>query len=190
MSSTPEDDPSANESREAFLAGMKTRLEQAQASGQSSEQIRALASSYARDEIQRQAPQVVARARSWWSGFRNVLIVGALASGVAIGLALLVEHRYAAPLCEQYAAQHGGLRYEGIDYPRVGRSSSTTSPPRCMFVDPTGHRDTVSLDELQPNAIAALLTSFALQIEFIVPVAFILIAMMAVAVRRSTTRLN
>jgi len=32
--------------------------------------------------------------------------------------------------------------------------------------------------------------SFALQIEFIVPVAFILIALMAVAVRRSTTRLN
>ena len=67
MSSTPEDDPSANESREAFLAGMKTRLEQAQASGQSSEQIRAQASSYAREEMQRQAPQVVARARSWWS---------------------------------------------------------------------------------------------------------------------------
>jgi hypothetical protein len=190
MDSASNDDRTAEQGRDAFLAGMKTRLEQARAGGQSPEQIRAMASAYAKEEGRRQLPGAISRMRAWWTGLRNFLIVGALALGVAIGLALFVEHHYAAPLCEQYAAQHGGLRYEGIDYPTVGRSSSTTSPPRCMFVDPTGHRDTVSLDELQPNAAIALLVSFALQIEFIVPVAFILIALMAVAVRRSTTRVN
>ena len=190
MDSASNDHRTAEQAREAFLAGMKTRLEQARAGGQSPEQMQELVSSCVKEETGRQIPQVAARARAWWSGLRNFLIVGALALGVAIGLALFVEHHYAAPLCAQYAAQHGGLRYEGIDYPTVGRSSSTTSPPRCMFVDPTGHRDTVSLDELQPNAIAALLTSFALQMSFVTPVAFILIALMAVELRRSTTRLN
>jgi hypothetical protein len=190
MGSEPDDEQAREQSREAFIAGMKTRLERARASGQSPEQIQELVSACVKEETRRQIPQVAARARAWWSGFRNFLIVGALALGVAIGLALFVEHHYAAPLCEQYAAQHDGLRYDGIDYPTVGRSSSTTSPPRCMFVDPAGHRDTVSLDELQPNAIAALLTSFALQISFVTPVAFILIALSAVSLRRSTTRLN
>ena len=189
MSSTPEDDPSANESREAFLAGMKTRLEQAQASGQSSEQVRALASSYAREEMQRQAPLVVARARSWWSGFRNVLIVGALASGVAIGLALLVERQHVAPLCERYGAQHG-LTYQGVDYPIVGRSSSTTSSGGCIFADSAGRQRSVSLNKVEPNSVVALLVSFALQIDFVIPVAFILIALIAVSLRRRSNRLN
>ena len=189
MSPTPEDDPSANESREAFLAGMKTRLEQAQASGQSPEQIRALASSDARAELQRQAPQTVARARAWWSGLRNFLIVGALAFGVAIGLALLVEHQHVAPLCERYGAEHG-LTYQGADYPIIGRSSSTTSPGGCIFSDSAGRQRSVSLYKVEPNSIVALLVSFALQIDFVIPVAFIPIALIAVALRRSSNRLN
>jgi hypothetical protein len=189
MDSASNDDRTAEQAREAFLAGMKTRLEQARAGGQSPEQIRAMASAFAKEEGRRQLPEAMSRMRAWWTGLRNFLIVGALAVGVFIGLALFVEHRYAAPLCEHYGAQHG-FTYHGIDYPTIGSSSSTTSPPRCIFRDTAGHRDTVSLDKLQPNAAIALLVSFALQIEFIVPVAFILIALMAVAVRRSTTRLN
>jgi hypothetical protein len=189
MTSTPEDDPSTNKSREAFLAGMKNRLEQAQASGQSPEQIRALASSYARDEMQRQVPQVVARARAWRSGFRNVLIVGALASSVAIGLALLVERQHVAPLCERYGAQHG-LTYQGADYPVIGRSSSTTSSGGCLFADSAGRQRSVSLYKVEPNSLVALLVSFALQIDFVIPVAFILIALIAVSLRRGSNRLN
>jgi len=188
MDSAPEDEQAQERERTAFLAGMKTRLEQAQQSGQSPEQIRAMASAYAKEEGRRQLPEATSRMRGWWTGLRNFLIIGALAVGVFIGLALFVEHRYAAPLCEHHGAQHG-LTYQGIDYPSIG-SSSTTSPPRCIFLDAAGHRDTVSLDKLQPNAAIALLVSFALQIEFVVPVAFILIALMAVALRRSTTRLN
>jgi hypothetical protein len=190
MDSAPDDEQALERSREAFIAGIKTRLERAQASGQSPEQIQELVGSYAKEETRRQIPVVAARARAWWSGLRNFLIIGVLALGFAIGLALVIEHRNAAPLCEQYAAQHAGLRYEGIDYPVIGSSSSTTAPPRCIFLDAAGHRDTVSLDELQPNPGIALLVSFALQLSFMTPVAFILIALIAVSLRRSTTRLN
>jgi hypothetical protein len=189
MGSTLEDDPSPSQSREAFLTGMKTRLEQAQASGQTSEPIQALASSYAREEMQRQAPQVVARARSWWFGFRNFLIVGALALGVALGLALVVERQHVAPLCERYGAQNG-LTYQGTDYPVIGRSSSTTSPGGCIFADSAGRQRSVSLYKVEPNSLVALLVSFALQVDFVIPVAFILIALIAVSLRRRSNSLN
>jgi hypothetical protein len=189
MSSTPGDEPTPKESREAFLAGMKTRLEQAQASGQSPEQIQALVSSVARNEIERQAPQVVAQARSWWSGFRNFLIVGALALGVAIGLALVVEHQQLAPLCERYGAEHG-LTYQGAYYPVVGSGSRTTSPGGCIFADSAGHRRSVSVYKVEPNSLVALLVSFALQVDFVIPVAFVLIALIAVSLRRRSNRLN
>ncbi|HEX7605331.1 MAG TPA: hypothetical protein VF348_01385, partial [Usitatibacter sp.] len=100
MTREPEDE----QAREAFIASMKSRMEQAQASGQSPEQIREQMAAFAREESRRQLPQTVAKVRSWWSGFRNFLIVGAIALALSIGLALVVEHRYAAPLCESYAA--------------------------------------------------------------------------------------
>ena len=189
MGLTPDDEQAREKAREAFLAGMKTRLEQAQASGQSPEQLEELVSAFAKAAQRRQLPEATSRIRAWWTGLRNFLIVGALAVGVFIGLALFIEHRNAAPLCEHYGAQHG-LTYRGIDYPTIGRSSSTTSTPRCLFVDAAGRRDSVSLDKLEPNAAMALLVSFALQIDIVVPVAFILIALMAVALRRKTTPLH
>jgi len=101
MDSMPDDKQIREQAREAFIAGMKNRIEQAQTSDQSQEQIKRQVAAYANAEARRQVPQIVSRFHSWWLGFRRFLIVGALASGVAIGLGLFVEHRYAAPLCEQ-----------------------------------------------------------------------------------------
>lgn len=181
MEPATDDERAREPAREAFIAAMRSRIEQAQASGQSPEQIRKQTATYAREEVQRQIPQLVSRARSWWSGFRLFLIVGALAVGLAIGLAMVVEHRYAAPLCEQYAARHG-LAYRGFDYPVTGGSSSTKSTSgSCLFVDSAGHRKTVSLSKLEPNGVISLLAGFALLIEFTIPVAFILVALLVVA---------
>ena len=187
MKAPAQDEQDPEKAREAFLAGMKARLEQGQAAGQSPEQMRESVMSFAHEEGRRQIPHLTSQVRSWRSGLRNFLIVGAMAFGVAIGLALAAEHRYAAPLCERYGAGHG-LTYQGVNYPSIGKSSSTTSPPRCMFADAKGHPREISLDSLQPNPVIALLASFALQIDFIVPVAFIVIALIAVALRRRSTR--
>lgn len=168
---------------------MKTRFEQSHASGQSPERIRDLLSVFAREESRRQMPDLTARVTAWWVGFRNFLIVGALAFGVAIGLAFLVERQHVTPLCERHAARYG-LTYQGVDYPVIGNSSSTTSPGGCIFALPTGGQDTVSLYKLEPNAGIALLVSFALQIDFTIPIAFILIALLAVRLRRKSTRLT
>ena len=169
--------------REAFIAGMKTRLEQAQASGQSPEQIREMVLAHAREEARQQVPQVAVQARSWWAGIRNFLIIGAIAFGLAIGLALFVERSYAAPLCEQYAAQHS-LVYNGLDYPVIGSSSSTTSSGSCIFVDAAGNRNTIEFRELAPNAVLALLASFGLQIEITIPALFMLVALIAVGISK------
>jgi hypothetical protein len=175
---------SREDARARFAADMKARYEQDRASGLSPEQSRERIAQHAREEARRQAPQVVARARSWWRGFRNFLAVGALAAGLAIGLALLIEHRYASPLCEQHGARLG-LAYRGLDYPVTGRSSSTTSSSgSCMFVDGAGHRSTVRLDKLETNAAIALLVSLALQIEFTIPAFFVLVALVAVGLGR------
>ena len=183
MSSTHDDEQSQEQEREAFIAGMKTRLEQAQASGQSPEQIREQATAYAQAEAHQQAPQVIARARSWWVGCTRFLIIGALAFGLAIGLALYVDHTYASPLCEQYASQHG-LVYRGLDYPVIGSSSSTTSSGSCIFDDAAGNRSTIEFRDLAPNAALALLASFALQIEITIPALFVVVALIAVAINR------
>jgi hypothetical protein len=189
LNSAPDGDQARERARAALIAGMKTRVEQAQASGQSPEQIRDLLSAFAKEESRRQMPELTARVTAWRSGFRNFLIVGALAFGVAVGLAFLVEHQHLAPLCERYGAQRG-LTYQDADYPVIGSSSSTTSPGGCIFSDPAGRRDTVSLYKLEPNAGIALLVSFALQIDFTIPAAFVLIALLAVWLRRRSTRLN
>jgi hypothetical protein len=184
MSSTSGDGKAREDAREALVADMKARFEKGLATGLSPEQVRETIAQHAREEVRRQAPQVVARARSWWLGFRNFLAVGALAAGLAIGLALLIEHRYASPLCEQHGARQG-LAYRGLDYPVIGRSSSTTSSSgSCMFVDGAGHRSTVRLDKLEANAAIVLLVSLALQIEFTIPAFFVLLALLAVGFGR------
>jgi hypothetical protein len=182
MSSTP-DDQQENKEREAFVAEMKRRMEQAQARGESPEQIREQAAAYAHEAARQEAPRTVAKARSCWVGFRNFLIVGAIAFGLAIGLALFVERSYALPLCEKYAAQHS-LVYRGVDYPVVGNSSSTTSSGSCIFEDAAGQRNTVRLRDLDPNAVLSLLASFGLQIDFTTPTFFIIVALIAVGISR------
>lgn len=124
------------------------------------------------------------QARSWWFGFRNFLIVGGLALGLAMALALLVEHRYAAPLCRQYGAQRG-LTYQGISYPVIGKSSSTTSSSgSCRFVAATGREDRVSLTRLEPNWAIQFAVSWALQLELTTAIFFVLIALLAVGIGR------
>lgn len=187
MSSAPDDERDRVQTRQDFAARMRARIEQAEASGQSPEQIKEEAAAFAREEARRQLPALTGQVRSWWSGFRNFLIVGALALGVAIGLALLVERRYAAPLCERYAAGRG-LVYKGLDYPVIGRSSSTTSASgSCILANAAGRRETVSLTKLEQSTIIALMVSFALQIEVTIPVAFVLIALLAVALGKLTS---
>jgi hypothetical protein len=183
MNSNRDEEQDKEKERDAFLAGMKTRIEQAQASGQTPEQIREQVLAHAREEARQQVPQVAAKARSWWTGFRNFLIIGAIAFGLAIGLALFVEHSYAAPLCEQYAAQHS-LVYSGLDYPVIGSSSSTTSSGSCIFVDAAGNRNTIEFRDLASNAALALLASFGLQIEITIPAFFILVALIAVGISK------
>lgn len=181
MASEPDNERDRKQSREASLASIKAKLEQARTSGKSPEQIQELVTAFAREQMHQQIPQVATKVRSWWIGFRRFLIVGALAFGFAIGLALYVEHHYAAPLCEHYAAQHR-LTYQGIYYPVIGSGSSTTSSGSCIFFDSTSHRSTVLLSKVEPNQTVALLTSFALEIDFTIPAAFILIALIAVKV--------
>ena len=183
MSSDRDEEQVREKEREEFIAGIKTRLEQAQASGQSPEQIREQALAYAHEEAQQQVPLVVARTRSWWAGLRKFLVVGALAFGLAIGLALFVDHAYVSPLCEQYAAQHS-LVYRGLEYPVIGNSSSTTSSGSCIFDDAAGNRSTIEFSDLEPNAALALLASFGLQIEITIPTLFIIVALIAVGISK------
>lgn len=184
MSPGADDEQAREQTREAFIANMKSRLEQAQASGQSPEEIRKQAAAFAREESQRQLPQIIARTRSWWSGFRTFLIVGAIALGLSIGLALFVEHRYAAPLCVNYAALHE-LTYEGLNYPLISKGSAANSASgSCIFENHAGRRSTVSLGKLETNWAIGLLITFALQLEFTTPVAFVLVALIAAALRR------
>jgi hypothetical protein len=113
-------------------------------------------------------------------GLRNLLIVGALAFGLAVGLALLVEHRYAAPLCEAYGTQHG-LSYTALEYPTLGRGGSAASNTsgECIFRDAAGAKQTRSLGKLAPNFLTDLLMSAALEIELTFPVGFVLIGLIA-----------
>jgi hypothetical protein len=183
MSSTSDEEQDPEKERDALIANMKTRIEQAQASGQSPEQIREQIIASAREEAPQQVQQIVAKTRSWWFGFRNFLIVGALALGLAISLALFVDNSYASPLCKQYAAQHN-LVFRGLEYPVIGNSSSTTSSGSCIFDDTAGNRNTIRFSKLEPNSALALLASFGLQIEITLPTSFIVIALIAVAISK------
>lgn len=170
--------------REAFAAAMKQRLEDGRARGLSPQEAEADAREFASREMRRRAPEVVAAARSWWVGFKRFVGLGALAIALAVGLALFAEHRYAAPLCERYAADHG-QQYRGLDYPYLGRSSSTSSSSgRCIFADAAGRRSTISLRKLEPSFAADFAVSAALQLEFTIPAFFVLLALAAAAVLR------
>jgi hypothetical protein len=170
---------SQDESRDAFIANMKKRVEEAQASGQSTEQIREQIASSARAESRKRAPQTAAQARSWWVGVRNFLLIGAVALGLAVGLALLVDRSYASPLCAKYAAQKN-LVFQGLDYPQLGSNSSTSSPSRCIFSNAT----TVAIGKLDPNFIVSTLADFAMTIEITVPAFFIGVALLVVVITR------
>lgn len=184
MSPETDDEQGREHAREAFIANMKSRMEQAQASGQSPEEIRKLAAAFAREESQRQLPQIVARTRSWWSGFRTFVVVGAIALSLSIGFALFVEHRYAAPACERYATLHE-LAYKGFDYPLISKgSAANSSSGSCIFDDRAGRRSTVSFGKMGASWATGLLITFALQIAFTAPIAFVLVALIAAALRR------
>jgi hypothetical protein len=187
---SPSDEKEAQERKhEAFIASMKKRLEQAQANGESPEQIRKEFTARAREEAGQQMPKIAAGVGSRWSGFRNFLIVGALALGFAIGLALLTERIYTTPLCEKYAAAHG-LVYHGLEYPVIGSGSNTTSSGSCIFVDSAGGSNTIRFRDLAPNAVMALLASFALQLEITIPALFVVVALIAVGIGRLRRKIS
>jgi hypothetical protein len=183
MSSAPEEDQRIQEqAREAFISSMKTRIEQAQASGQSKKQIREQTAAYARDEIHQQIPQLVSQACSWWSGFKRYLMVSVVALGLAVSLAWLVEHRHAAPLCELYAKEHR-LNYGQLSYPSFGHSS-TSGSATCNFFDASGHKKLISLAKLEPNLAIDLMVSLALGLGFTFPAFFLIIALISGAIER------
>ena len=163
---------------------MRTRLEQTRADGQSPEDIRQLARELGRAEAGQRATGVVKQVGSWWSGFRTFLMVGAVACVLAIGLAWMVEHRYAAPLCDAYATEHR-LSYRHLNYPSGGHSTNAGSP-RCVFADPSGREQSISLAKLVPNFAIDLMVSIALAIEFSIPVFFVLVALIFDAMKRLT----
>ncbi len=170
--------------REAFVAAMKRRIEDGRSRGLSPEEMEADAREFARGEMRRRAPEVVAAARTWWVGLRRFLVIGALAVALSVGLALFAEHRYAAPLCERHAAEHG-LQYRGLDYPYLGRSSGTSSGSgRCILADAAGRGTTVSLRKVEPNFAVDFAMSTALEIEFTIPAFFALLALAAASVLR------
>jgi hypothetical protein len=179
------DESNQDRDREKLLAEMRARFEQAQRSGKSTAQIHDEIRELARQQGQARAPQLAAGLRSWLRGLRNLVIVGALALGLAVTLALLVEHRYAAPLCETYGAQHG-LTYTALEYPTLGRGGSAASNTSgdCIFRDAAGAKRTLSLGKLAPNFLTDLLMSAGLEIELTFPVSFVLIGLIAASLFR------
>ncbi len=178
----------SDQDREAFIAAMQNRMKQAQQRGASPEEIQAAMRELVQQEEQVRAPQMIASLRSWLRGLRNAVIVGILAVSLAIGLALLVEQRYAAPLCKTYGAQHG-LVYTGLDYPILGGSggAGSNTSGECLFRDSAGQKQLYSLGALAPNFPTDFLMSAALQLELTIPVAFVVIALIvAILFRRST----
>jgi len=175
--------PSQEQANEQFVAAMKARLEQARADGQSPEQMQQLAMALGHKEAARRAPQVVAQVRSWWSGFRLFLKVGALACVLAIGLAWLIEHRHAAPLCELYATEHR-LSYRQLNYTNGGHGTNAGSA-RCVFADPSGREKSISLAKLEPNFAIDMMVSVGLEIEFTLPAFFLIVALIFGAIERS-----
>jgi hypothetical protein len=179
--SSPSDHPQKQIS-ENFAANIKVRLEQAQAEGQSPEQLQQLAMELGRAEAGRQAIKTVAQAQSWWSGFKRYLMVSATALGLAVCLAWLVEHRHAVPLCELYAREHH-LNYSQLAYPSFGHSS-TSGSATCNFSDARGHEKSISLAKLEPNLAIDLMVSVALGMGFTFPAFFLIIALISGAMER------
>ncbi len=167
---------------DAFVADLKARLAQAQSEGQSPEQMQQLAMALASADAGRRATQVVGQVSAWWSGFKLLVVVGGLALALAVGLALGVEYRHAAPLCQTYGAQHHWT-YQSLDYPNGGHSRNAGSAT-CVFADASGNRNYVSLTRLEPNWLTDLGVSFAFEMEFTLPLFFVLVALLFAAFKR------
>lgn len=184
MPSPNNENRSLRQSHEAFKANLKARLEQAQADGQSPEQMQQMAMSLAGAEGGRQAIKAVGQLRSWWSGFKLFLMVGGLAVVLSVGLALAVEYRHAAPLCKAYGAEHHWT-YQSLDldYPDGGHSTNAGSAT-CVFADASGNDKYVSLAKLEPNWLTDLGVSFAFEMEFTLPLFFVLVALLFAAFKR------
>lgn len=182
MPSPSNENRSQRQGQQAFVADMKARLAQAQSEGQSPEQMQLLAMTLASANAGRRATQVVGHLAAWWSGFKLFLMVGAVACALAVGLALGVEYRHAAPLCETYAAAHHWT-YQSLNYPNGGHSRNAGSAT-CVFADASGNDEYVSLTRLEPNWLTDLGVSFAFEMEFTLPLFFVLVALLFAAFKR------
>ena len=182
MPSPSNENRSQRQGQQAFVADMKARLEQARAEGQSPEQIQQLAMRLAHADAGRRTTQVVGQVRSWWSKFELFLMVGGMALALAMGMAMGVECRHAAPLCKAYGAEHHWT-YQSLDYPNGGHSNNAGSAT-CVFVDASGNDKYVSLTRLEPNWLTDLGVSFAFEMEFTLPLFFVLVALLFAAFKR------
>ena len=171
----------ADKDREAFLAEIRARMEAARARGESPDQIQEEMRSVAHRRVREQAPIIATRVSAWWRGLRNFLIIGALALGCSVALALFVEHSYAAPSCREYALLHN-LRYTSFDYPPLlsdrGRGGYASSGD-CQFLDAAGRRQEVSFAKAAHSTPVELLVAFALQIDLTTTLWFLAIALIA-----------
>ena len=91
-------------------------------------------------------------------------------------------YRHAAPLCKAYGAEHHWT-YQSLDYPNGGHSNNAGSAT-CVFVDASGNDKYVSLTRLEPNWLTDLGVSFAFEMEFTLPLFFVLVALLFAAFKR------
>jgi len=156
-------------------------MEAARARGESPDQIHEEMRSFAHRHVREQAPIVATKVSAWWRGLRNFLIIGALALGCSVALALFVEHSYTAPSCREYALLHN-FRYTGFDYPpllsnRGGGSHAASGD--CQFLDAAGRRQEISFAKTARSTPVELLVTFALQIDLTTTLSFLAIALIA-----------
>ena len=112
-----------------------------------------------------------------WQGRRGVIntaAVGVVAVVCALALLFFAQRTVIVPACSAYAAAHA-MTYS--DFHLVGRK--TANNVVCVMTKANGHTDDVRLSELV-SAITDVLTSFAVSLEFTIPLFAILFAILRV----------
>lgn len=91
---------------------------------------------------------------------RNLFIVGALALGFSLTLAIFAEGNYARPKCATYAAAHQ-LTYAGLEYPSAPIGVPGRRPARCLLLDTNRRLVTVPFGDVAPHRMSAVLVDLA-----------------------------
>ena len=91
---------------------------------------------------------------------RNLVIVGLLALGFSLTLAIFAEGNYARPHCATYATAHQ-LTYAGLEYPSAPIGVPGRRPATCLFVSAARGVVTVPFASVAPSESAAILVDLA-----------------------------